>query len=167
MDALAAERQKASFDVAALRTLINGKRPETTTKFKPLFEGPEFDASMDDFLSYTELFEAQLGRAAKAISIIRDNPKLMMTHQSQKVAMTDLFDTGAMGIHFIAYLPFLRTQANKEQKKAWLDGAMNAEYVTRSNLCLSHLCIMRGMPIQVLWRLRADGARPRVKRART
>merc|ERR1719491_497577 len=42
--------------------------------------------------------------------------------------MGDLFRGGSMGIHFIAYLPFLQTQANDEQKKAWLDGAINARY---------------------------------------
>ena len=83
---------------------------------------------MDDYKSYEELFETQIGRAASAMKVIRDNPTLMITHQSQKVAMGDLFETGTMGIHFIAYLPFLRTQANDEQKKLWLDGAVNAEY---------------------------------------
>ena len=83
---------------------------------------------MDDYKSYEELFETQIGRAAAAMKVIRDNPTLMITHQSQKVAMGDLFETGTMGIHFIAYLPFLRTQANDEQKKLWLDGAVNAEY---------------------------------------
>ena len=32
------------------------------------------------------------------------------------------------GIHFVAYLPFLETQANDEQKAAWLDGARNFRY---------------------------------------
>eukprot|EP01047_Picozoa_sp_COSAG01_P052536 COSAG01_NODE_5534_length_4201_cov_48.592150_1_plen_312_part_00 len=42
--------------------------------------------------------------------------------------MADLFDTGSLGIHFIAFLPFLQTQCNDEQKKAWLDGALNFRY---------------------------------------
>ena len=41
------------------------------------------------------------------MKIIKDNPSLMIAHQAQKVAMGDFFDTGAMGIHFISYLPFL------------------------------------------------------------
>merc|ERR1719382_2092130 len=42
--------------------------------------------------------------------------------------MSDFFETGALGIHFIAFLPFLQTNASKEQKDKWLDGALNAEY---------------------------------------
>eukprot|EP00329_Picozoa_sp_Boothbay-MS584-11_P003857 34360_4 len=52
----------------------------------------------------------------------------MVQHMSQNVAMADMFDTGALGIHFIAYLPFLETQANDEQKAAWLAGARSFEY---------------------------------------
>ena len=125
---LDSERANASFSVDALRKLVAGRRPETSAKFKPLFSGPDFDSSMDHYLSYTELFEAQLRRATKAVALIRDNPKMMLAHQAQKVQMADMFDTGSMGIHFIAFLPFLRTQANKEQKAAWLDGALNARY---------------------------------------
>ena len=82
---------------------------------------------MDDFESYPDLFAKQLKRAATAMKIIKENPSLMIAHQAQKVAMADFFDTGAMGIHFIAYLPFLKTQASDEQKKRWLDGAINAD----------------------------------------
>ena len=94
---LAKERLKASFSAPALRDVICGRRPEVTERFKSLFDGPEFDSTDDAFLSYAELFKAQLSRAAAAVHIIRANPKLMATHQAQKVQMADLFDTGSMG----------------------------------------------------------------------
>ena len=92
---LPAEREKASFDAAALEEIIAGKRPARIQSFTDLFDGAEFDASMDDFESYPDLFAKQLGRAAKAMKIIKDNPSLMIAHQAQKVAMGDFFDTGA------------------------------------------------------------------------
>jgi acyl-CoA oxidase len=122
------ERERASFLTESLEPVIAGRRPAAVAEFKPLFEGEEFDASMDDYLSYAELAEKQIGRAAAAIQVIRDNPKLMVTHMAQRVGMADMFDTGSLGIHFIAFLPFLQTQANDAQKAAWLDGALHFEY---------------------------------------
>lgn len=84
---LPAERAKASFDVGKLKDVVAGNRPSVREKFKHLFDGSEFDASMDDYLSYPDLCEAQLKRAAAAIKVVRDNPSLMVAHQAQKVAM--------------------------------------------------------------------------------
>ena len=84
---LPAERAKASFDVDGLKSVVAGNRPTVRDKFKHLFSGPEFDATMDDYLSYPDLCEAQLRRAAAAMKVVRDNPSLMVAHQAQKVAM--------------------------------------------------------------------------------
>merc|ERR1712232_572778 len=46
-----------------------------------------------------------------------------------RVNMGDLYNGGSLGIHFIAYLPFLETQANDEQKKKWLSGARQLEHI--------------------------------------
>lgn len=127
-DMLASERAKASFSVAKLQELMGSKRGERVDVFKPLFSDPIFDASLDDYRSYKDKFEVKQARASKAMQIMRDNPKLMMAHKAQKVGMRDFFETGALGIHFMAYLPFLQTNASKEQKDEWLDGALNAEY---------------------------------------
>eukprot|EP00416_Gambierdiscus_australes_P016565 CAMPEP_0171076350 /NCGR_PEP_ID=MMETSP0766_2-20121228/13354_1 /TAXON_ID=439317 /ORGANISM="Gambierdiscus australes, Strain CAWD 149" /LENGTH=615 /DNA_ID=CAMNT_0011533315 /DNA_START=9 /DNA_END=1856 /DNA_ORIENTATION=+ len=43
--------------------------------------------------------------------------------------MADFYASGALGIHFVAFLPFLETQASDEQKKVWLAGARNLEYI--------------------------------------
>eukprot|EP01047_Picozoa_sp_COSAG01_P096618 COSAG01_NODE_27090_length_694_cov_28.234552_1_plen_114_part_01 len=74
------ERAQASFVTESLLRVVVGRRPKLVEKFRELFSGPEFDASMDDYASYAQLFENQLGRAAAAIQIIRDNPGLMVAH---------------------------------------------------------------------------------------
>lgn len=120
------ERRKASFDIEGLKKVVCGSRPTVRENFKELFAGSEFDATHDDYLSYSELCEAQLNRTAAAISVVRNNPELMIKHQARKIAMSDLFDTGAIGIgHFDTYLPFLQTNASDEQKKAWLPAAVS------------------------------------------
>eukprot|EP01079_Euglenida_sp_SAG-EU17-18_P007185 gene7185-1283_t len=123
---LPAERARATFDSATLAEVLHpGGRRALVDKFKPLFSGPEFDASRDQFLSYPDFVAKQIERAAAAMRVVRANPKLMLAHQGQKVQMQELFNTGSLGIHFIAFLPFLVTQATEEQKKEWLQGAMN------------------------------------------
>ena len=127
-DILPQERANASFAIPPLQDIVAGGRPGRVSKFQELFSGGVFDGSLDDYESYPSLFAKQLERAAAAMKIIKENPKLMIAHQAQKVNMRDFFDTGAMGIHFVAYLPFLRTQASDEQKKRWLPGALEASY---------------------------------------
>lgn len=125
---LPAERAKASFSIKGLQDVVVGGRTERIKSFQPLFDSPSFDYSMDHYMSYPALFAKQIERAAEAMKIIRANPKLKIMHQAMKVNMADFFDTGALGIHFIAFLPFLKTQASAEQKKKWLSGAVNAKY---------------------------------------
>ena len=95
------ERAKASFHIEGLREIVAGtKRKAAVEEFKPLFDAnPEFDSTMDDYLSYPELATKQIERAAAAIRTIRENPKLMVTHMAQNVSMADMFDTGALGAH--------------------------------------------------------------------
>eukprot|EP01050_Picozoa_sp_SAG11_P037800 SAG11_NODE_15092_length_589_cov_1.261224_2_plen_115_part_00 len=76
------ERAGASFVAEGLRDIIAGKkRAQAVSDFRGLFQSlPVFDASMDDYLSYPALAERQIERAAAAIRIIRENPKLMVAH---------------------------------------------------------------------------------------
>eukprot|EP00930_Biecheleria_cincta_P069133 TRINITY_DN56911_c0_g1_i1.p1 TRINITY_DN56911_c0_g1~~TRINITY_DN56911_c0_g1_i1.p1 ORF type:complete len:705 (+),score=138.41 TRINITY_DN56911_c0_g1_i1:161-2275(+) len=129
---LPSERARASFDIAELQKMIGGAaRQEAIDRVKELFTGPPFDdAHLDDFRSYQELFERQSERAVEATKILRKSPEFRQLHAVQrKVSMSDLFATGALGIHFIAFLPYLETQANDAQKKQWLAGARNLEYI--------------------------------------
>lgn len=126
------ERGKASFDIEALKTLLGGaRRQEAIESVKSLFTGKPFDdAHLDMFRGYQELFEKQSERAVAATKILRSSPVFRKLHQQQRrVNMGDLYATGALGIHFVAFLPFLETQANEEQRKRWLAGARNLEYI--------------------------------------
>jgi acyl-CoA oxidase len=128
---LPGERETASFHIQTLKEVISGKkRSQAVQDFKHLFDdNPVFDSEMDDFLSYPELAEKQIVRAAEAIKTVRENPKFMVAHMAQQVSMADMFDTGGLGIHFVAYLPFLQSQASKEQLDKWLPGARMFQYM--------------------------------------
>jgi len=106
-------------------------RQAAIDRVKGLFTGPPFDdAHLDDFRSYQELFEKQSERAVEATKILRSSPEFRKLHQQQRrVNMADLYASGSLGIHFVAFLPFLETQANDEQKRRWLAGARNLEYI--------------------------------------
>jgi len=106
-------------------------REELVNRVKTFFTGPPFDdQDMDHFLSYQELYLKQSERAVQAIKILRNNMEFRKLHQiDRRVNMGDLYNTGSLGIHFIAFLPFLETQANDEQKKKWLSGARQLEYI--------------------------------------
>merc|ERR1719414_597330 len=85
---------------------------------------------MDDFRSYQELYEKQSERAVEATKILRSSAEFRKLHQAnRKVNMADFYASGSLGIHFVAFLPFLETQANDAQKKKWLAGARNLEYI--------------------------------------
>ena len=45
--------------------------------------------------------------------------------------MADMFNTGGLGIHFVAFLPFLESQATKEQLAKWRSGARMFSYRLR------------------------------------
>lgn len=130
---LPAERAKCSFNVAALEEAMGGtkaKRAKRIEDYAPLFNKEPFnDGDADHFLSYEDQFKKQIARASAAVQIARTNPKFRQDHMAQRVSMVELFNTGALGIHFIAYLPFLESQASDEQKKKWLPGARSLEYV--------------------------------------
>eukprot|EP01046_Picozoa_sp_COSAG06_P048937 COSAG06_NODE_7420_length_2510_cov_3.199088_1_plen_282_part_00 len=125
------ERETASFHIQGLKEIVSGtKRQQAVQDFKHLFdENPIFESGMDDFLSYPELAEKQIIRAGEAIRTVRENPKFMAAHMAQQVSMADMFDTGGLGIHFVAYLPFLESQANEEQLAKWRPGARMFSYM--------------------------------------
>jgi hypothetical protein len=125
------ERETASFHIQGLKEIVSGtKRQQAVQDFKYLFdENPIFESGMDDFLSYPELAEKQIIRAGEAIRTVRENPKFMAAHMAQQVSMADMFDTGGLGIHFVAYLPFLESQANEEQLAKWRPGARMFSYM--------------------------------------
>ena len=58
---LPAERANASFDIEVLMKVVAGTRPMRIEQYTHLFDGDEFDSSMDDYESYPELFAKQLG----------------------------------------------------------------------------------------------------------
>lgn len=125
------ERAKASFSSADLIPFMVGQRPQNISKFKHLFESEPFeDHTADYFKSYEELFVAGLKRVGKGMEILRSNPKLLVTHMAQKVAMADFFDSAHLaGIHFSMFLTYIKTQANDEQQKAWMPGATAGKYM--------------------------------------
>ena len=73
--------------------------------------------------------ERRVIRAGEAIRTVRENPKFMAAHMAQQVSMADMFDPGGLGIHFVAYLPFLESQANEEQLAKWRPGARMFSYM--------------------------------------
>eukprot|EP00937_MAST-01D_sp_MAST-1D-sp2_P001966 g1966.t1 len=130
---LPAERELASFDVEALMALMGSdKRRKQLDRARQIFSEGDFSPDAEDgadFESYTAQFEAQIQRTASAVQLTRKNPAFMFAHMSGKVMMQDLFDTnGLAAIHFTMFLTFLRTNASKEQKARWLDGATEAKY---------------------------------------
>lgn len=130
-DILPLERAKCSFDIKQLERLVVGKRQEAVDSFKPIFQGPPFDdADMKDYWSYEDRFSKQLERTSEAIVRIRDpkNRKFMLNHMKQKVAMAEMFETGALGIHFSMFLTFIKTNASKEQQDLWLGPAQEAKF---------------------------------------
>eukprot|EP01044_Picomonas_judraskeda_P015464 COSAG03_NODE_2594_length_2611_cov_2.601911_3_plen_105_part_00 len=54
--------------------------------------------------------------------------------------MADMFNTGGLGIHFVAFLPFLESQANKEQLAKWRSGARMFSYRLRVPYIYHHIC---------------------------
>lgn len=110
---------------------MNGKRLEAVDKFKPIFQGSPFDdAHMKDYWSYEERFSRQLERTSEAILRIRDpkNRQFMMTHMKGGVRMGEMFETGALGIHFSMFLTYIKTNASPDQQKKWLELAQEGRY---------------------------------------
>jgi len=135
-DMLPAERARATFDVNQLMALMGtDKKLQLVQNSRKLFEGTPFGQAkgtepMDPYRSYADVFEAQLERTAAAISVVRDNAKFRMAHQAGRVQMADMFEAnGVAAIHFTMFLTFLKTNASKEQQKAWLEGAQEASYL--------------------------------------
>lgn len=128
---LPAERAKCSFDIAKLRQLVVGGRKEMVDSFKPMFQGAPFDdVGMKDYWSYEERFTRTLERTSEAILRIRDpkNRKFLLNHMKGRIAMVDMFETGALGIHFSMFLTFIKTNASKEQQELWLGPAQEAKF---------------------------------------
>jgi hypothetical protein len=129
-DLLPAERARASFSVDALTTLIVGRQPATIAKFKPLFSDGIFDDTLDDYASYSDLFEKKLQRVTAAFKIVRENPSFQMTHMSQRVRMGDMLgDRNGIFVHFTMTMNYIRSQANPEQFKYWMERAQNGDFI--------------------------------------
>jgi len=130
---LDAERLQCSFDIDEMMTLLGSKQKRIATEnAKKLFETAPFSAQFnrtEDYASYQEHYLHSIQRTSEAVKITRENPKFMMEHAAGKVQMGDLFETnGVAAIHFTMFLTFLKTNASKEQKAVWLDGAQEARY---------------------------------------
>eukprot|EP00931_Biecheleriopsis_adriatica_P042963 TRINITY_DN24525_c0_g1_i2.p1 TRINITY_DN24525_c0_g1~~TRINITY_DN24525_c0_g1_i2.p1 ORF type:complete len:684 (+),score=155.84 TRINITY_DN24525_c0_g1_i2:41-2092(+) len=126
------ERQGASFQAEALDVILHGKAGAVAARSDPFLElfahAPFNDADMDAFRSYEEKWCKTMERTSTAIEVIRNNPKLMMSHMAQRVSMRELFPTGSLGIHFSMFLTFIRTQASDEQQKKWLGPAQEGRF---------------------------------------
>jgi len=125
------ERARASFSIKELQDQMGGtRRAQLIAQSAQYFQGPPFDdAHLDAFRSYEDLYKAHIERAAAAVKIARSNPKFLKDHMEGRVSMREMFNSGSLGIHFVAFLPFLETQASDEQKAKWLKGARTLEYV--------------------------------------
>eukprot|EP00660_Eupelagonema_oceanica_P007873 gene7873-15347_t len=129
---LPAERAKASFAVGQLVEMMRGDRLSLAQKYKDeLFTGEVFDARMDDYRSYADLFEQKMLRAAKAFDIVRSNVRFMADHMKQKVPMNAMFSGGgsAAGLHFSMFLTYLETQGSPEQLKVWRAKARQGRFL--------------------------------------
>lgn len=128
---LPAERARCSFDVAKLSKILGADtRAEAIRNARKLFDAhPGFQKPKDfAYMSYKEAYESTLEDATEAVKLTRDNPDFMSAHMSGKISMSDIFNTNGIGIHFYMFMTFLRANANADQKKAWLDLALEGKY---------------------------------------
>ena len=132
---LPAERKRATFEVGKLMSIMGSdkraKMVEDARKLfgKAPFDGPWAPEEDDNYLSYEDVFIKSLAKTAEAVRITRENAKFRMAHMAGKVQMGDLFETnGVASIHFTMFLTFLKTNASKEQQKAWLPLAREGHY---------------------------------------
>lgn len=130
-DMLPAERARATFDSAALARLMRGNRVDTIEQYSHLFNAPPFnDRDQDIFLSYEEMWSRAMDRHVEAMKIVRSNPDFRAAHQSLKVSMGSMLQGASadLAIHFTMFLAQIQTQTTDEQRKAWLPGALKANY---------------------------------------
>jgi len=55
----------------------------------------------------------------------------MMQHMAGKISMAEMFSTNGIGIHFFMFLTYLKAQGTKEQKKKWLNLAMEGKFLVQ------------------------------------
>lgn len=146
---LSAERDRCSFSVSSLMDLMGtGRQQKAVEDAQKLFQQAPFVADdMQDYEAYDKVFVDSLERTAKAVQIVRDNPKFMLAHSAGKVQMRDLFETnGVASIHFTMFLTFLKTNATKEQQAEWLERATDARYLgAYAQTELGHGSNLRGL----------------------
>jgi len=83
----------------------------------------------EEYLSYADQYKSQLEHAAAAIEMTRNNPSFMVQHMAGKIAMSDLFKTNGIGIHFFMFLTFLKGNGTKEQHEKWLELAQEGKFM--------------------------------------
>ncbi|KAJ2715297.1 hypothetical protein H4R19_001280 [Coemansia spiralis] len=126
-DALAAERAKAAFDVAAMNEFITdaGTRQRETKMEKVMAAEPEtFSIRNKYFMSRKDKMDHALKIGRRLIELYRAGT---ITNEDISTADAMLDINGPFGLHRAMFIPTLENQATDEQKELFLKPALRYE----------------------------------------
>ncbi|CAH2049992.1 unnamed protein product, partial [Iphiclides podalirius] len=151
------ERDKCSFNVQELTTLIDGG-PEKTAERKEredvmLSKREVFDSVPEEYLSHKERYENAVRKSVVLFSLVRkmqEEGKTSITNYRDVVGgllgTSTLRDGSPLGLHYIMFMPAILNQGNEEQQAKWLSRAWNCSIIgSYAQTELGHGTFIRGL----------------------
>ncbi|KAJ8363566.1 hypothetical protein SKAU_G00123970 [Synaphobranchus kaupii] len=117
------ERENASFNTEILTNILDGG-PEKTRRRREIenlvISDPDFQHQDLNFLSRSERYDAAVKKSAQMILKLREygisDPEEIYFYKNVWRGLHQ----EALGLHFVMFLPTLRSQCDAEQRKKWL-----------------------------------------------
>jgi len=129
---LARERASASFSPERITNFLDRGSPSSTARRREIesavIADPSgiFDQTDDAYASRTELHVRALGRMVRMVELQR---KLRVTEEEYEWIVDAVGEDLPTALHWIMFVPNIRTLCDEEQQKYWLDRALNYEAI--------------------------------------
>ncbi|XP_047520122.1 probable peroxisomal acyl-coenzyme A oxidase 1 [Pieris napi] len=151
------ERDKCTFKIAELTTLIDGGRDRTDARRERekvlLSRTKDLDGVPEEYLSHKEKYESAIKNSVILFGIVRqmqEEGKTSVTDYRDVItallASAQTRDGSPMGVHYIMFMPAILNQGTEEQQAQWMPRAWNSSIIgTYAQTELGHGTFIRGL----------------------
>ncbi|XP_045488456.1 probable peroxisomal acyl-coenzyme A oxidase 1 [Pieris rapae] len=151
------ERDKCTFKIAELTTLIDGGQDRTDARRERekvlLSRTKDLDGVPEEYLSHKEKYERSIKNSVILFGLVRQMQKEGKTSVTDYrdvitalLASAQTRDGSPMGVHYIMFMPAILNQGTEEQQAQWMSRAWNSSIIgTYAQTELGHGTFIRGL----------------------
>ncbi|XP_045524900.1 probable peroxisomal acyl-coenzyme A oxidase 1 [Pieris brassicae] len=151
------ERDKCTFKIAELTTLIDGGRDRTDARRERekvlLSRTKDLDGVPEEYLSHKEKYERAVKNSVILFGLVRqmqEEGKTSVTDYRDVItallASAQTRDGSPLGVHYIMFMPAILNQGTEEQQAQWMPRAWNSSIIgTYAQTELGHGTFVRGL----------------------